>query len=306
MFLSHSRLWCSVLIASIVLWSFGTVDSPYQRVGPGPMIRVGRPERGDWSVTTVRVRESTWFQWAIAKLTGERTVRNGASAAPPDPRSMDVSQTYAALVAAQLAARRTPDANAGLQVSELVRPTGLHPGDVLLAAGAGRNLRPLYTEADLRAAAVRHGKLHILVVPRASADAWGSAVVKQVPAAWLAGVRAGPAVSAVAYPLRGVLGPSAGLMLALARVDELTSGDLTGGRRVAGTGAISLDGTVTGVGEIGEKIRAAQADVFFVPMTQHAIAIRAAHGTSVRIVPVRSVSEAVGWLCANGGRASVC
>jgi PDZ domain-containing protein len=133
--------------------------------------------------------------------------------------------------------------------------------------------------------------------------------IKQMPAAQLTGVRASPTVSAIAYPLGVVQGPSAGLVLVLARVDALTAGDLTGGRRVAGTGSISLDGTVTNVGEVVEKVHAAVAarvDVLFVPFPQRAVAVRAAQGNRMRIVPVRSVSEAVSWLCATGGRATVC
>lgn len=63
-------------------------------------------------------------------------------------------------------------------------------------------------------------------------------------------------------------GPSAGLMFALAIVDKLSPGELTGGRHIAGTGEISGDGEVGPIGGIGHKIIAAAeegATEFLVP-----------------------------------------
>lgn len=205
-----------------VLVAFGLTGSPYYLVEPGPVIRVGGSGGGSWSVTTARVRTSTWFQWAAAELRGQRTLRGeGGTGAAAD--AMRASQANAALVAAHLA--------------------------------AGRN------------------------------------------------VRAAPDMSAQVRALGAVRGPSAGLLLALARLDALTPGDLTGGRRVAGTGAIAPDGTVTTVGDVPEKVRAAVAartDVFLVPALQQGTAARAARGTRTRVIGVRSVSEAVTRLCADG------
>jgi len=53
-------------------------------------------------------------------------------------------------------------------------------------------------------------------------------------------------------------GPSAGLMWTLGLIDLLTPGDLTGGRTLAGTGTIALDGTVGPIGGIQEKVVAAE------------------------------------------------
>ena len=63
-------------------------------------------------------------------------------------------------------------------------------------------------------------------------------------------------------------GPSAGMMFALAIIDKLTPGNLTGGRFIAGTGEISADGTVSPIGGIQQKMagaRAAGATVFLTP-----------------------------------------
>jgi PDZ domain-containing protein len=63
-------------------------------------------------------------------------------------------------------------------------------------------------------------------------------------------------------------GPSAGMMWALGLYELLTPGDLTAGRTIAGTGTIDLAGNVGPIGEIRDKVVAAQdagASVFLAP-----------------------------------------
>ncbi len=72
----------------------------------------------------------------------------------------------------------------------------------------------------------------------------------------------------VTWDLGTVKGPSAGLMMTLSLVNALTPDDLTGGRRIAGTGEIALDGKVGPIGGLPMKIRAAEregAEVFLYP-----------------------------------------
>ncbi|MFA6627825.1 MAG: S16 family serine protease [Bacilli bacterium] len=67
-------------------------------------------------------------------------------------------------------------------------------------------------------------------------------------------------------------GPSGGLMQALAVYDAITSGDLTRGLRILGTGTIEVDGTVGAIGGVKQKIITAnlyQADYFFVPQDNY-------------------------------------
>ena len=70
------------------------------------------------------------------------------------------------------------------------------------------------------------------------------------------------------FNLANIGGPSAGLMFSLAVVDKLTTGDLNGGKFVAGTGTITGDGKVGPIGGITHKIsrrRKPGATVFLVP-----------------------------------------
>lgn len=89
-------------------------------------------------------------------------------------------------------------------------------------------------------------------------------------------------------------GPSAGLMLALGTIDRVGGGDLTRGRRIAGTGVISPFGVVTEVGGIAQKVRAAEnanAQLFLVPVRQAAEAERVAR--RVHVLGVRDLADAL-------------
>ncbi len=93
-------------------------------------------------------------------------------------------------------------------------------------------------------------------------------------------------------------GPSAGLMWALGLYDLLTPGDLTGGRTIAGTGTIDLNGKVGPIGGIGDKIVAAEgagAQVFLVPQGNLTAAQAAADG-SMKLVPVSTFRDALDFL----------
>lgn len=98
-------------------------------------------------------------------------------------------------------------------------------------------------------------------------------------------------------------GPSAGLMWALGLYDLLTPGDLTGGRTIAGTGAIGPDGAVYAVGGVAEKIAAAAragAEVFLVPEENFGEA-RAAGDRGMTLVPVEDLDDALAYLEGGAG-----
>lgn len=108
-------------------------------------------------------------------------------------------------------------------------------------------------------------------------------------------------------------GPSAGLAFTLALIDELTPGELTGGKNVAVTGTIALDGSVGPIGGLSQKTSAVfqhGVDVFLVPASQRELAegegeLRqkledAGHG-QVKIIAVATLEEALAALEALGG-----
>ena len=68
--------------------------------------------------------------------------------------------------------------------------------------------------------------------------------------------------------LDDVGGPSAGMMFSLGVLDKITPDDLTGGRKIAGTGTIDSAGVVGPIGGIRQKMysaRGAGAEYMFVP-----------------------------------------
>jgi PDZ domain-containing protein len=92
-------------------------------------------------------------------------------------------------------------------------------------------------------------------------------------------------------------GPSHGAMLALALIDQLTPGGVTGGLRVAGTGTIGVGGVIGPVGGVEQKaytVYRTGADVFFVPAGLEQEARRGA--PQLRIVPVKTLDDVLKWL----------
>ncbi len=97
-------------------------------------------------------------------------------------------------------------------------------------------------------------------------------------------------------------GPSAGLAFTLVVLDVLTPGELTGGKRVAVTGSIRLDGSVGDVGGVAQKSVAARdagAEIIIVP----AALVEEARSTAgeVPVAGVENLDDALEVLAANGG-----
>jgi Lon-like protease len=102
-------------------------------------------------------------------------------------------------------------------------------------------------------------------------------------------------------------GPSAGLAFTLTLIDRLSEGDLTGGKKVAVTGTIDVDGNVGAIGGLQSKasaVRQAGAQYFIVPTNQgdaDIAAARQAAGPGVEIIPVKTLDEALAALQRIGG-----
>jgi PDZ domain-containing protein len=98
-------------------------------------------------------------------------------------------------------------------------------------------------------------------------------------------------------PQKIIGGPSAGLMFTLTVYNLVTPGDLTGGRRIAGTGTINLDGKVGPIGGVEQKVAAAEAagaEYFLVPSANYADAQRVAR--RIAVVRIATVEQAIDFL----------
>jgi PDZ domain-containing protein len=110
-------------------------------------------------------------------------------------------------------------------------------------------------------------------------------------------------------------GPSAGLAMTLALLDELTKGALTGGKRVAATGTINPDASVGEIGEIRLKAISARrrgVQIFLVPACTDTdplllsdckkdLAAADHEAKGIKVIPVRTLDQALQALRANGG-----
>lgn len=95
-------------------------------------------------------------------------------------------------------------------------------------------------------------------------------------------------------------GPSAGLMFTLGILNRLSPTDLTHGQVIAGTGTMSLDGSVGPIGGVKQKVIGAQwahARYFFVPCAYgNYDDARKVVGKSMQLVPVSSLDDALNFL----------
>lgn len=96
-------------------------------------------------------------------------------------------------------------------------------------------------------------------------------------------------------------GPSGGLMMALSLYNSLVEEDITKGKKIIGTGTISIDGTVGEIGGICYKLIGAvhqKADVFLVPEENYeeAVQVKNEKGYDIRLISVSTLEEAVNEL----------
>jgi len=221
-----------------------------------------------------------------------------------DEREMTRSQKIAAAVALRAAGyrvRATPTGATIEQVAGDAPAAGkLFPTDVVVSANGSKVRSP----ADLRHAienlkpgtvvrlGVQRGSDLVRVTVRTIADPQNRKLA-------IIGVFVSPSATIkLPFPVTidagNVGGPSAGLAFALDVLQRLGR-NVTHGRRIAATGEIGLDGSVSAVGGIEQKtigVRNSGIRVFLVPAGENAAeARRYAHG--VRIVPVKSFRQAL-------------
>ena len=94
--------------------------------------------------------------------------------------------------------------------------------------------------------------------------------------------------------LEKIKGPSAGLMIALEILNQLTENDLSSSLLIAGTGNLSIDGRIIEVDGIKQKIISAKkhkADVFLVPQKNYPEALKFSRG--IRIIPVNDFDDTI-------------
>jgi len=223
-----------------------------------------------------------------------------------DQETMKVSQKKAAVVALHALGYRFPAREAGVRVAAINSDSNarglLKPDDIVVAADG----RKVATSLDLFNELARHrpGDVVRLGVLRGSKrlDFRIKTIADSLnPRRPLIGFAPIEVVKArLPFPVhfnleRDVGGPSAGLAFAL-EILEQRGRDIDRGLRLAATGEIQLDGTVTSIGGVKQKTigaRQAGVDAFLVPVDgdNAKVARRYAHG--LRIIPVKNFQQAL-------------
>lgn len=94
-------------------------------------------------------------------------------------------------------------------------------------------------------------------------------------------------------------GPSAGLITTLSIYDQLTKGDLTKGKLIAGTGTIEADGSIGQIGEVEYKLLGAVdggAQVFLVPAGENyrdCKKMKEDENLDIQLISVKNIDDAI-------------
>lgn len=99
-------------------------------------------------------------------------------------------------------------------------------------------------------------------------------------------------------------GGSGGLMIALSIYDKLIETDLTGGKKIAGTGTIDIKGNIGEISGVSYKLIGAvknKADIFFVPKENYneALVTKNKNKLNIEIVEVNTFDDALNYLLNN-------
>lgn len=315
----------SFAVVLALVFAVGYVRLPYYAVGPGParevtpLIQVQGHQRyassGKLIMTTVRWYQVTPLQALAAWLDPHQSVVGRDVLYPPGENvqteqqraisQMDQSKIDATFVVMSKLADY-PDRHGRGALIETSYPGcpaegKLFAGDTILSIDG--HATPDARAASRIIAAARPGVALDFTVRAAGAThdievAKGSCPGTKDPLVGISIVDAFP--FGVRISSGDVGGPSAGLMFALGLYDQLTPGDLTQGRTIAGTGTIDTSGAVGPIGGITDKVVAAErvgASVFLVPQGN----MKELDGVdtgSMRLIPVATFQDAVDALSA--------
>lgn len=320
----HSRWWLAFVIVGGLVGVLGlaslVIHVPYATIAPGSARPVNKlvtvtghdvyPPTGKVLFTTVSVQDRvTAMQALVGWLDPSIDVISDASLrgdVPPQKyQQLNVeAMADSKTTAEELVLHRLgyTDLGAGAEIHDveasLPAAAVLKPKDLIVAVDGA----PVTTSAEAANAIRAHqpgDTITLSMVRDAGPPADVTAVLgKGDQGQALLGVRMTTQVKlpfGIAIDSGNVEGPSAGLAYALTLLDELTPGELTGGRLVAVTGELAPDGKVGPIGGVAQKavaVKRAGAKLFLVPRANYAEAKKAA-GEGLMVKPVDSFDDAL-------------
>ena len=101
----------------------------------------------------------------------------------------------------------------------------------------------------------------------------------------------------VNFETKNIIGPSAGSVFSMEIYNQLIPEDITAGKRIAGTGTISLDGEIGRIGGVKHKIMAAkkaEVDLFIVPEENYETASE--YAGKLELLKVKTMNDIVKYL----------
>ena len=222
---------------------------------------------------------------------------------------LDNSKTTALVVGLQLAGYPSTMVGKGVMVVSILPDSHangiLQAGDVI----TGLNGNPVRTTSDLtQLIQAQHPKATVKMDIQRGNEKLQVSVPLMAPASPGEKPRIGISIQSAGFdftppfPISIVTqkiegGPSAGLMFTLTVDNLLSKEDLTGGRKIAGTGTINLDGTVGPIGGVKQKVFAAEAvgaKYFLCPVDNYADAVSVAK--NIQVVKIATVQQAIDFL----------
>ena len=202
----------------------------------------------DTALTVVKITDIYPEGWDDKRLNDEADMMMLDSQANAKAAALNLLDIpYTAVIKVTMVEKKGPAGGILKAADTLVsiqgeKATGLTQVQKLVAETKGE--RPVELEV------IRDGKtLSLSVLPKLIENKWRMGIYVQT-------------VPTFPFPIDvkvgNVGGPSAGQILALAIYDKLTPGELTGGKRIAGTGTITPDGQIGPIGGVKQKMYGAQ------------------------------------------------
>jgi len=309
--------------ASLVLTNDG-IEAPGLALSVEPMVEVAAQHHyshaGTFILTSVVSQTPIVAgEWALAKVDPAVRLVPPATVVPDNttPQSLarqgfqqlDESTAIAAVVGLQQAGYQAQLIGKGAEVvSVLPGSTALgrlQPGDVVTSLNGKPvattsdlilGIQGLNSEASAQLQIERGEQSQTVVVPLMPPDATNTHPHIGV-AIDSAGFTVQLPFEVKITPQKIVGGPSAGLMFTLTVYNSVMPKDLTGGRKIAGTGTISPDGTVGPIGGVEQKVAAAEAAgaTYFLSPPENYDAARSV-ARHIRVVKVATVQQAIKFL----------
>lgn len=300
------------------------LEAPGFAIPVEPMISVPpeyrHPYSGSFILTSVISQTPIVAgQWIYARLSPVVEIVPPERVVPPDItpqelmernyKMLEESETVATVVALRLAGYEVQVVGEAAEVVSILPESPaqgiLQPGDRII----GLNGEPIRTASQLiEQLRMQNPYTAVELLIERGGQELGFTLPLIPPASPGEPPRLGITVQTVGYnaelpfpvtvePQKIAGGPSAGLMFTLTIYNLITPEDLTGGRKIAGTGTINLDGRVGPIGGVKQKVAGAEragAEYFLVPPENYEDARSVAR--RIVVVKVATAQEAIDFL----------